>query len=837
MTSKKTLQQLDYFSIIDAIKKYCVSEEGRHLIEKTLPTTNAHLIAQKKALTLSLMEELRDKKGVLLHAWGPVSGAIHTLKVAGAVVDREALWLLRTFCESAVAARGTLLSAALKGGMNCEPLSDSALMATYTLLKNSFNEDGTLRDNDAMASLKKRISDLTASLSAIFNRYISDSSLSDALEARVPVLHNNIETLAIKTAARKRVMGVVVGSSDSGKTTYIIPSDALENINDTMDARNALDEEAKKLVASICGEVTKNIGPLAQALLIMERLDAALAAALWGVANSCVMAQSVLDRHFQKTLNNNKNGGSSGAKKKAATNISATSDKVNESARGALEKDSFNNVNGSHLNEKRALKGDAFATTNLSGTAGAGRTCALFLLNARHPLISGAIPITVEIPLDKNILVITGANAGGKTVTLKTIALFAALNQAGFPIPCDSAALPIFDNIFIDIGDEQSISENLSTYTGHVKNLCYIVNHATKNTLCILDELGSGTDATEGAALAMAVLDEFRAQGTMTACSTHQAPIKNYAYTHKECLNAAVEFTDALSPTYKILLGVTGESHALDIAQKCGLNRYIVKRARNYITHKNADVSRLIAGLTQKNREAEKRLFELQQKEGALKEREERVIKSREKLDAERARLKSIQNETESQWLFEMRRKLEGLIREIRQGEITREKTLKAKSFIKDAEDAVLKREKEIEGNKGAKLLSDSNNSDSETGDTDMIARLKEHFLGTSNSDTTWRGDYSVEYANSDRGARPVFELRLLGLRREEAIAALERQLDLCISSNMEYFSVIHGKGNGVLQLAVKEVLDRYRKSIAALHYEYAPSEDGGAGKTYVYLR
>ena len=232
-----------------------------------------------------------------------------------------------------------------------------------------------------------------------------------------------------------------------------------------------------------------------------------------------------------------------------------------------------------------------------------------FLLKARHPLLGDkAVPIDIRFMDGKRVLIITGPNTGGKTVSLKTFALLSMLNQAGFPIPAgEGTRLPVFSNVFADIGDDQSLDQSLSTFSGHMKNIAQAVNAAGSDTLVLLDELGSGTDPQEGTAIAMAVLDQLIKKQSFVLVTTHQGILKNYGYTNPSCINASVEFNQqSLSPSYHLLMGVPGESHALDIAQKSGLPAPICKAARDYIATEQADVSALIRGLNRKHIELNK---------------------------------------------------------------------------------------------------------------------------------------------------------------------------------------------------------------------------------------
>ncbi|MDR0487453.1 MAG: endonuclease MutS2, partial [Treponema sp.] len=231
-------------------------------------------------------------------------------------------------------------------------------------------------------------------------------------------------------------------------------------------------------------------------------------------------------------------------------------------------------------------------------------TNSLLLKQARHPLLKNAVPVDIEMKHGVRSLIITGPNTGGKTVALKTLGLFAMMNQSGLALPLEEGSvLPVFDGIYADIGDEQSIRQSLSTFSAHIGNISAITACSTENSLVLLDELGSGTDPEEGGAIAMAVLDFLIKKNARMIITTHHGVLKNYGYTREGVENASVEFdARTLSPTYKITNGAPGESRALDIASANGLDREIVEGARKYIEGGESDVSALIKSLEQKHR-------------------------------------------------------------------------------------------------------------------------------------------------------------------------------------------------------------------------------------------
>jgi DNA mismatch repair protein MutS2 len=523
------------------------------------------------------------------------------------------------------------------------------------------------------------------------------------------------------------------------------------------------------------------------------------------------------------------------------------------------------------------------------------------LRRARHPILgSKAVPIDVELPEGTRTLIVTGPNTGGKTVTLKTIGLLALMNQFGLALPAaPETGFACFDSVFADIGDEQSIDQSLSTFSGHIRVIGGIVERATDRSLVLLDELGSGTDPEEGCAVAMSLLDAFIERGCLTVLTTHHGILKNYGYSRPACLNASMDFdASSLSPTYRILMGVPGESRALDIASKNGLPPAIVSGARKYLAEERADVSELIKGLTLKHRE-------LEDIETDRRKRLREAMEAQRKADLSglRARQKELELRERGvselrKLLSESRKTLENLVKDIREGELTSEKTKGVKDFLSELAREVGEEEDRLESQRSeraeAENLASEDPVDAASGEAGiasprvgargedgrrekgaapeklLVEEGAQVLIGTARKRGTvvrkakkgyWvvetdsmrltvaesellpvreaaPAKLSVQVELAPRGeggsARAVFELDLRGFRLAEALDAVEKQVDAAGLQNLSLFQILHGTGEGVLGKGIQDYL---RNHPGVAEYHFARPEEGGYGKTIVRMK
>jgi DNA mismatch repair protein MutS2 len=495
---------------------------------------------------------------------------------------------------------------------------------------------------------------------------------------------------------------------------------------------------------------------------------------------------------------------------------------------------------------------------------------AFTIKQARHPLLgSKAVPIDIE--MKARVLVISGPNTGGKTAALKTAGLFALMNQAGLALPlAEDSALPVFNSVFAGIGDDQSLEHSLSTFSAHISVIASILDNAGAESLVLFDELCAGTDPAEGGAVAMAILDSIIEKNCFCIVTTHHGALKNYAFSNSRVENASVEFdTAALKPAYRIVMGLPGESYALDISLRYGLSAQIVARARRYLDEGCGDVSVLIAALKEKNRAAENGLRETQAER-------QRLLDERHEFDLREMRLRQKEAELASgslvslhHLLDESRKTLENLVRELKEGEITREKTLKVKGFLAELEKSVEMETENLENMKPDIVNAEIPAADLYAAPIDgTIYPGLAVFAGTKRLPGIIRrpakkGFWVVEigsvsmtfperelaYANpSTKQSKPmatsvdyslpvssaVPELNLRGMRLNEALEVLQRHIDSAVIMGMRNFAVIHGKGDGILQRGVHDYLSV--QNIVA-DFRFSNPELGGFGRTEVELK
>lgn len=494
----------------------------------------------------------------------------------------------------------------------------------------------------------------------------------------------------------------------------------------------------------------------------------------------------------------------------------------------------------------------------------------LRLISARHPLIEykKAVPVDIRIGGDYRTLIITGPNTGGKTVSLKTAGLLVMMAQSGLHIPASHAStLPIFGEVFADIGDEQSIEQSLSTFSSHMKNIVSIIDKASYDSLVLVDELGAGTDPTEGAALAIAILERFYDSGALTMATTHYNELKKYALATSGVENAAMEFdVETLTPTYRLLIGVPGKSNAFEISKKLGLSESVIERASEHIKHGDMEFENVISSIEDDKRKAaadrldaesmraeiEERLKKLEEKEKAISEKRADIIaeakrEARELLRETKSAVKDVQKDLRRLQKSGAHTNLNTGALEKSRRKINEAEDLVSEKVVKQVNSEPVSadtlkigdRVKLLTIGQNGTILSlpdEKGNLMINIGALKVKARLQDLMLINEGKDRKQQAKSSSKYGSllRSKSSSVSASINVMGKNLDDALADVEKYLDDVYMAGLDMVSIIHGRGGGILKDGIRQMLKRkkYVDSYGAASYN-----DGGEGVTIVRMK
>jgi DNA mismatch repair protein MutS2 len=817
---------LEFDAWRELLRGYSSSPLGHAKIRALAPSTDSAWIAEQQELTAEVREFRRvggrfDFSGLL-----DITELIQKSRIAGAtletieirdvllVVDRAAEWR-----EIALHPPANLRAECRRLRVLSENVPDfTDFLRSF---RNKILPDGTLDDHASpeLARIRREIEKqrrvIQESLRGYLRRLAEDGTVQDELVT----IRGERFVIPVKIEQKRRVQGVVHGASSSGQTVFVEPLETIEQNNELV---RLLDEEQAE-IHRILLEMTRRIGEQAASILasveVLSELELQFAKARFAEDYNCVAVQ----------------------------------------------------VSGGAKSQEEPC-GDS--RPRLSASA-----ARLLLHNARHPLLernlklkgAAVVPISVELEGARRQLVITGPNTGGKTVTLKTVGLLALMAQSGSPVPADRAEMPVFDAVLADIGDYQSIEQNLSTFSAHVTNIDFISRTATASSLVLLDELGSATDPEEGAALAVAIAGYFGRIGCMTVISTHHTSLKVYGANTPGVINASVGFNETtLQPTYELKMGVPGASAGINIAQRLGLNPAIIEGARARLGSQARDVGEFLDKLHASLRDAEGERLRLQ--------------KGHEDLEREKARLAGEGKKDQQAKLREMEKKLESVLRDFeyhaREAVNAIQERAAAQKLSKDAERRIakLRREfreqfdstvvahasgadesdphaqpqvvKHVSEGDSVKLKStgraarisrklDDNHFEVEVGAMKMkiarddIAEVLNKAADSPVKAARARG-ISVSLSDENESQNAASEINVIGFNVDDATRAVEKFVDHAFLAGLPRVRVVHGSGMGILRKALRQALQQHPhvESVAE-----PPQNEGGGGATVVELR
>ena len=815
---------LEFELLRDLLRGFASSPLGVAKITALAPSTNSVWIREQQELTEEIREFRRAGGRFEFSALLDITISVQKSRIDGAaletaeirdvllVIDRAAEW--REIAFHPPAAMHTEFR-------RTRTLSES--IADFTPLlrffRNKIEPDGSLQDHASpeLARIRREIEKQRREIQQSLRGYLHRLAEGGAVQDELITIRGERFVIPVKIEQKRRVQGVVHGASSSGQTVFVEPLETIEQNNELV---RLLDEELAE-IHRILLEMTSRIGENAAAIL----------------AATSTLAE--LELQF--------------AKARFAEDYNCVSVKFDQEP-------------------------SAGGRTRPS-TASASQPASLILHNARHPLLERnlkaknlkLVPITIELEGDRRQLIITGPNTGGKTVALKTVGLLALMAQSGIPVPADRAEFPVFDAILADIGDYQSIEQNLSTFSAHVTNIDFISRTATSHSLVLLDELGSATDPEEGAALAVAIAAHFGRIGCISLISTHHTSLKVYAVNTPGVVNASVGFNEAtLQPTYELKIGVPGASAGINIAQRLGLNPAVIEAARSSLGTQARDVGEFLDKLHAELRSAESERL--------------RLKIGQQDLEREKMRLANEGKSSQQAKIREFEKKVESLLRDFeyhaREAVNAVQDRAAAQKVSKDAERRIAKLRREFREQFDSTVVAHATGADQDdpnaqpqkvkqvsegdtvklksTGRTARISRqidddhfeaqigamkmkiarddIAEVFAAARSSDSPVKAararGISVQLENEAENAPS--EINVIGYNVDDATREVQKFVDRAFLAGLPRVRIVHGSGMGILRKALRQALRQHPhvESVAE-----PPQNEGGGGATVVELR
>jgi len=717
--------------------------------------------------------------------------------------------------------------------------------------RNKIQPDGTLEDKASpeLARIRREIEKQRRGIQESLRGYLRRLAEGGTVQDELITIRGERFVIPVKIEQKRRVHGVVHGASSSGQTVFVEPMETIEQNNELVRLLEEELAEIHRILLEMTQRISARAEPIGTAQDALEELELQFAKARFAEDYNCVEA---------KLSGSQPDVGNGTAQVESAA---PAVQRTRSEAKGSGPDPEA----ASRKPEAESLVPDASAR--------------LLLHNARHPLLErslkargvSVVPVSVELEGECRQLIITGPNTGGKTVTLKTAGLLSLMAQSGLPVPADRADVPVFDAVLADIGDYQSIEQNLSTFSAHVTNIDFISRTATSHSLVLLDELGSATDPEEGAALAVAIASHFGRVGCMTIISTHHTSLKVYAANAPGVLNAAVGFDErTLQPTYELKVGVPGASAGINIAQRLGLNPSIIESARARLGTQARDVGQFLDKLHAELREAEAERLRLQAGQQEVERETQRLVVEGRKDQQAKVR--------------EMEKKLESVLRDFeyhaREAVNAIQDRAAAQKLSKDAERRIAKLRREFREQFDATVVAHSTGADQ--GDPHAQPQVVKHVLegDTVKLKSTGRtarvsrkidethfevemGAMKMKIARDDiaevlASSRPVSEtpvkaarargisvqleseggnvpseINVIGQTVDQASREVEKFVDRAFLAGLPRVRVVHGSGMGILRRALRQMLQQHPHVASVAE---APQNEGGGGATLVEL-
>ncbi len=805
----KTISVLEYPKVLQRLAAHCDFSASRELALALHPTDSLELARAWLAET-SEARLLIDTTDATIGGSHDVRPQVELARRGGVLEPTDLLDLKSTLISSR-----ELKKLLEKRTLDCPRLADIALalpapQGLVDVISRTISDKGEVLDSASpkLASLRAQVRVAHERLMARLQKYVTDAQSVSMLQEALITQRDGRYVIPLRAEFKGRIKAIVHDQSSSGATLFVEPLAVVELNNAFRELQLAERDEERRVLAELSAQVGMQAEPLITGIQALAELDLAFAKAKYAEAirSSEPILHPIPEMH-------------PAAREEREAGAKKQSSKI----------------------ENRSV-------------------CRLF--HGRHPLLDPAIVVPIDVDLTPGIfgMVITGPNTGGKTVTLKTIGLMVLMAQSGLHIPAQSGSeLACFKSVWADIGDEQSIEQSLSTFSGHITNIIQILKKADSRSLVILDELGAGTDPQEGAALARAILMHLLAGGITTLVATHYPELKTFAHSTPGVVNASLEFDiQTLRPTYKLTIGLPGRSNALAIASRLGLPESIVSVARSEVHPDELRADKLLDDIRKErnrtgrerekiekarqkaealNRELEKRLETIEDERRdviarARAEAELEVEVLKRNLESLKAQLKKARQPLEA--LKEIEEKVETVEEKVQAPVERKQKPVHAvcdRSALRLGERVIVST-LNAEG-----LVTALGESDAEVqiGGLRIRARLSDLQRKSEQPAADKEIQITVSRSSSAVAAQsPGIELDLRGRMADDALDMLDRYLEQAYLAGLLFVRIIHGKGTGKLRQAVREAL-RDHPHVAS--FEAGDSKEGGEGVTVAKMR
>ena len=781
-----SLDALEYHRLKDLLGRYVSTDAGRQKLDELEPIADEQKLESEHAITSEAMSYLREHR-VPFNDIPLLGTALEKLAIAGATLEIPEIEAIQSFLSHIEGLRVRWREEREKFPKLAQAgqrIPDLGQLSKH--LKRAI-QNGEVDDrySPELARIRRVLAVTRSRLTDKLESIVRSPAYSPQLQEQIVTIRNGRFVIPIRTEEKRKVDGIIHGSSSSGATVFMEPLAVLEMNNELV----RLQDEETAEIARILAELTELIQASANLIELAQSISAYI---------ELLFAKARFGRDF---------------------------DCVSPSfSKGLL----------------------------------------LSLIKARHPLLEDNLrrekesisPVSLDMDPNRRVLVISGPNAGGKTVVLKTVGLFALMAQSGIPVPAEEATLPIFDRVLADIGDQQSITNHLSTFSAHVLAIKSMIERATERSLILLDEIGSSTEPGEGAALGRAVLEKFREIGALAIATTHYNRLKVYAETTPNVANAAMEFNEiTLQPTYRLIHGLAGASSGLKIAERLQLPGSVLQSAVSYLDATDVEAARYVEDLKQ-------RIIDLEQE--------------RSRFETERKKFEQWKQKEADQFAAEHKQEIERVERKLEH--IVQQMSDRASRELQSAgEESLKKFQKKLQSVKAeaAREINREKEKAAPVPEAPSVPRgpqpsqevregqkVRILSLGVTGNVTSIRdGEVEVLMGNIKLRRPPADleviepspiqlpkgvhvsiapkelstnEINLIGRKVDEAVEMADKFLDDAVLAQLSQIRIVHGMGTGALRQAISELLGKHPH---VSHFESAPYPEGGRGVTVVTLR